>query len=455
MERTLNEPTISTSRRSFLGAATALSYSRIMGANERVRLGFIGCGLIGLRHIADFKLLPNADLAAVSDIYDARMDRGKADCGGAHVKTYKDFRKMLDDRDVDAVIISTPDHWHALQTIMACAAGKDVYVEKPMTLFVREGRWMTTASRRYNRIVLVGTQGRSGSHIKSVLTAVRGGDLGKIVSVRIGSFRNIMPGFGRPAPSNPPPGLDYDMWLGPAPARPYTPHRCLYHFRWFWDYSGGQMTNLGAHDLDFVHYLLQVKGPTAVYSSGGRFALEDDGETPDTQDAILDYPGFTVTVSIREASAGRQPGGTHFFGTNGQMAVGRSSYEIFPATRIAPEKQIPPWSNPPGHPQPDSVPPAPRTRARKEGEPGNEPMGAHARHFVECVKSRRRPIADVEDGHQVTTACHLANLSLKLGRKLRWDSGKEEIIGDQEASSHLVRPYRKPWDDVLRSFKLS
>jgi predicted dehydrogenase len=455
MERTLHESNASTSRRSFFGAATALSYSRIMGASERVRLGFIGCGLIGLRHIADFKLLPDADLAAVSDIYDARMERGKADCGGAHVRTYQDFRRMLDDKTVDAVIISTPDHWHALQTIMACAAGKDVYVEKPMTLFVREGRWMTTAARRYNRVVLVGTQGRSGAHMKNVRAAVRGGDLGKIVSVRIGSFRNIMPGFGRPAPSNPPPGLDYDMWLGPAPARPYTTHRCLYHFRWFWDYSGGQMTNLGAHELDFVHHLLQVKGPTAVYSSGGRFALEDDGETPDTQDAILDYPGFTVTVSIREASAGRQSGGTHLFGTNGQMSVGRGSYEIFPDTRMAPEKQIPTWSNPPGHPRSGDVPPAPRTRARNEGEPGIEPMGAHARHFLECVKSRRRPIADVEDGHQVTTACHLANLSMKLGRKLRWDPEKEEIIGDQEASSHLVRPYRKPWDDVLRSFKLS
>jgi predicted dehydrogenase len=426
-----------------------------MGANERVRTGFIGCGLIGLRHIADFKKLPGAELVAVSDAYDARIDRAKADCGGPDVRGYRDFRKLLDDKDVDAVVISTPDHWHALQTIMACAAGKDVYVEKPMTLFVREGRWMTTAARRHKRVVMVGTQGRSGPHMKNVIPAVRDGELGKIVSVRIGSFRNIMPGFGRPPASSPPAGLDYDMWLGPAPNKPYTLHRSLYHFRWFWDYSGGQMTNLGAHDLDFVHYLLRVKGPTAVYSSGGRFALDDDGETPDTQDAIFDYPGFTVTVSIREASAGRQRGGTEFFGTRGSMVVGRGGYEIFPDMRVAPEKQIPPWSNPPGHPQPDDITPEPRTRARKEGEPGGEPMGAHAQHFLECIKSRQRPVADVEDGHQVTTACHLANLSLKLGRKLRWDPEKEEIIGDKEASLHLVRPYRKPWDDVLRSFKLS
>jgi predicted dehydrogenase len=451
MDSTGNTP----SRRLFLGVMTAASYSRIMGANERVRVGFIGCGLIGLRHIADFKKLPGADLVAVSDIYDARIDRGKSDCGGANVRGYKDFRKMLDDKDVDAVVISTPDHWHALQTIMACAAEKDVYVEKPMTLFVREGRWMTTAARKYKRVVLVGTQGRSGPHMKEVVPAIRNGDLGKIVSVRIGSFRNIMPGFGRPPASDPPAGLDYDMWLGPAPKRPYTLHRCLYHFRWFWDYSGGQMTNLGAHDIDFVHYIMQVKGPTAVYSSGGRFALDDDGETPDTQDAILDYPGFTVVVSLREASAGRQRGGTEFFGTKGSMTVGRGGYEIFPDMRVAPERQIPPWSNPPGHPQADDMKGEPRTQARKGGEPRGEPMGVHAQHFLDCIKSRERPVADVEDGHQVTTACHLANLSMKLGRKLRWDADKEEIIGDKEANAMLSRPYRKPWDDVLRSFRLS
>ncbi len=444
---------ISTSRRAFLGAMTAASYSRVLGANDRARIGFLGCGLIGLRHIADFKKLPGADLVAVSDVYDARIDRGKADCGGANIKGYKDFRKLLDDKDVDAVIISTPDHWHALQTIMACAAGKDVYVEKPMTLFVKEGRWMTTAARKYNRIVQVGTQGRSGPHIKEVVPMIRGGHIGKVTSIRIGSYRNIMPGFGRPT-GPVPAGLDYDMWLGPAPKKAYTPHRCLYHFRWFWDYSGGQMTNLGAHDIDFVHYLLQVKGPTSVYSSGGRFALDDDGETPDTQDAIFDYPGFTVVVSLREASAGRQRGGTEFFGTKGSMLVGRSGYEVFPDTRVAPERQIPPWSTPPGHPQAVDVPRELRTEARKGGEPGGEPMGAHAQHFLDCIRSRQRPVADVEDGHQVTTACHLANLSMQLGRKLKWDPEKEEIIGDKEASSKLVRPYSKPWDQVLRSFNL-
>lgn len=451
----MDETNSSPSRRLFLGAMTAASYSRVIGANDRVRIGFIGCGLIGLRHIADFKKQPDAELAAVSDIYDARTDRGAADCGPG-AKKFKDFRKMLEDKGIDAVVISTPDHWHALQTIMACAAGKDVYVEKPMTLFVKEGRWMTNAARKHNRVVIVGTQGRSGPHIPEVAPALRSGELGKIVSVRIGSFRNIMPGFGKPPASDPPAGLDYDLWLGPAPKKPYTPHRCLYHFRWFWDYSGGQMTNLGAHDLDFVHYLLELKGPTAVYSSGGRYALQDDGETPDTQDAILDYPGFTVVVSIREASAGgRRGGGCEFFGTKGSMTVGRGGYELYPDMTIAPERQIPPWSNPPGHPQPAEVKAEPRTRARKAGEQGGEPMGAHARHWLDCIKSRKQPVADVESGHRVSVACHLANLSMQLGRKLRWDAEKEDVIGDKEASAKLVRPYRKPWDDELRSYKVS
>jgi len=445
---------MSSSRRTFLGAMTAASYQRVPGANDRVGIGFIGCGLIGLRHIQDFKQQNNAELVAVCDVHRPRVERGQADCGPG-ARGFHDFRKLLEEKNVQAVVISTPDHWHALQTIMACAAGKDVYVEKPMTLFVREGRWMTTAARRYKRVVQVGTQGRSGAHVEEVMALVRAGHIGKIHSVRIGAFRNIMPGFGRPPASDAPADLDYDLWLGPAPKRPYSLHRALYHFRWFWDYSGGQMTNLGSHDLDFVHLLLGVKGPTAAFSSGGRFALEDDGETPDTQDAILDYPGFTVVVSLREASAGRrQGGGTEFFGTKGSMVVSRGGFEVFPDMRIAPERQIPPWSNPPGHPQPADIKPEPRTQARGGKQSSGEPMELHARNFLDSIKSRQRPNADVEDGHQVSVACHLANLSFRLGRKVRWDPEKEEIIGDREASTHLVRPYRKPWDEALRSFKL-
>ena len=453
---------MSSSRRTFLGAMTAASYARVNGANEKVRIGFLGCGLIGLRHIADFKTLPDADLAAVCDVYAPRVENAQKLCG-SNPKGYADFRKLLDDKDVDAVIISTPDHWHPLQTIMACAAGKDVYVEKPMTLFIKEGRWMTTAARRYKRIVITGTQGRSGTHIQEAISMVRGGAVGKIHSVRFTSYRNIMPGFGKPADCDPPAGLDYDLWLGPAPKKPYNPNRGLYHFRWFWDYSGGQMTNLGAHDLDLVHFLLQVKGPKTCYSAGGRYALEDNGETPDLQDAIWEYPGFTVVGSLREASGSLRRGGggtaaslmgVQFCGTKGVIGVSRGGFEFAPDMKVVPEKQIPPWSNPPGHPQAANIEPTPYGEAKRVMGDQPEPMIHHARHWIDCIKTRKKPVSDVEDGHEVSVACHLANLSMKLGRKLTWDAEKEEFIGDKEANSHIVRPYRKPWDDVLRSFKL-
>lgn len=270
-------------RRAALGSLAAASYHRVLGANDRVQVGFIGYGLIGSQHVHDFKNQKDVDMAALSDVYQPRLEQGVAACG-PRAKGYPDFRKLLDDREIQAVVVSTPDHWHALITMMACAAGKDVYVEKPLTLFVREGRWMVDVARKHNRIVQVGTQQRSGPSYKKALEVIRSGYIGKVNSVRMSSYRNIMPGFGAPPDTTRPSDLDYEMWLGPAPARPYNPHRSIYHFRWFWDYSGGQMTNLGAHSIDIVQWIMQVQGPTAVTSSGGRFALEDNGETPDTQE---------------------------------------------------------------------------------------------------------------------------------------------------------------------------
>src|SRR2546426_3406923 len=279
---------MSVTRRSFLGAMTAAAGRGARGANDRVQVGFMGWGLIGAQHVYDLKNQHDVAPAALCDVYQPRLEEGLAACGPS-AKGYRDFRRLLDDKDIQAIVVSTPDHWHALMTIMACAAGKDVYVEKPLTLFIREGRWMVEAARRYNRVVQVGTQQRSGKHYQKAVEMLRAKYIGKIVSARMGSFRDIMPGFGAPADTTPPNDLDYDMWLGPAPKRPYNPKRSLYHFRWFWDYSGGQMTNLGAHEIDVVQWAMQVKGPAAVYSTGGRFALEDNGGNPDTQEALFEH----------------------------------------------------------------------------------------------------------------------------------------------------------------------
>ena len=444
---------LSSTRRAFLGAVSAASYHRILGANDRVQIGLIGYGLIGAFHTETFKRQKDVEMAAVSDVYQPRVEAGLVACG-PQARGYKDFRQMLENKDLQGVIVATPDHWHALMTILACAAGKDVYVEKPLTLFVKEGRWMVNAARRYKRVVQVGTQQRSGLHFQEARKLLREGVIGKIHSVRISSYRNVMPGFGAPPDGTPPSDLDYDLWLGPAPKRPYNPHRALYHFRWFQDYSGGQMTNLGAHNLDIVHWVMDVKGPKKVASVGGRLALTDDnGDTPDTQDAIFEYAGFTVSVSLREACGGwREP--FDFCGTKGAMALSRGGFEVRPDMKVHPANLIPNWSNPPGHPPRSKAEPTPWTPALKQKGSSDEQMELHVRNFIDCIKSRQRPIADVEDGHQVTTACHLANLSLKVGRMVQWNAEKEEIVGDREAAALLERPYRKPWDEVIRSLNL-
>jgi predicted dehydrogenase len=440
------------SRRRFVTGLTAAAYSRVKGANDRVQVGFIGYGLIGAQHVYDFKNQKDVDMAAMCDVNQPRLEQGVAACGG-NAKPYSDFRKMLDDKSLQAIVVSTPDHWHALLTIMACAAGKDVYVEKPLTVFVREGRWMVNAARKFNRVVQVGTQQRSGKHYQKAVDLLRSEYIGKVMSVRMASFRNIMPGFGSPEDAPVPPGFDYDMWLGPAPKRPFNPHRGLYHFRWFWDYSGGQMTNLGAHEIDIMQWAMRVDGPLSVSSSGGRFALKDNGETPDTQDALFEYPGFTALWSHREASAGTRAGaGTEYYGSMGSLRISRAGFEVIADPRIEPANAIPTFQgHPTGGPVRSQVKPDPWIQPMKETGSSPEQFDLHVRNFLDCIKSRQKPIADVEGGHRVATACHLANISLRVGRKLKWDSAAEQIVGDREASQYLDRTYRKPWDGVLRS----
>ena len=322
--------------------------------------------------------------------------------------------------------------------------------------------------------------------------------LGKIHSVKMGgSGRNIYPGFGKSETGNPPEGFDYDMWLGPAPKRPYQSHRGLYHFRWFWDYSGGQMTNLGAHSIDQLQYVMGVKGPTQVVSFGGRYALEDDGETPDLQEAIFTYPGWLMTMSVREANGYRDStrGGTAILGTKGDLILG--SNEIVSENKSNPVNLIPRFQGqqPVGGPQFDQTRPTPwiegasapaagrnagnagrgggagagagagrsggadRSAAQANPAPAvpagpglirnasneEEMFNANKRDWVDCIKSRNRPFCDLESGNRVAITCNLANMSLRLGgRTLKWDPEKMQIVGDKEAAAMCVRQYRAP-----------
>ncbi len=442
------------SRRAFVGGLTAASYQRVMGANERVRLGCIGCGIIAGHHLTHLKGMPDAEVLAMCDAYLPRAEKYVADFN-PKARAHQDFRRVLEDKDIDAVFICTTPHWHAMMTIMACAAGKDVYVEKPMTVFVKEGRWAIEAVRRYKRVVQVGTQQRSLPHYQKAATELLRGYLGKIVSIRSGSVRNIVPGWGKPPDSAPPPGLDWDLFLGPAPRHPYNPNRGMNNFRlqtgrWFWETDGGQQTNMGAHEMDIILWTLQVRGPTSVVSFGGRHAVDDYAEVPDIQESLFEFPGNVIAIfSYREVSVGGRPIPVlWFFGTKGGMNLSREGFQIYPDSR-----------NPEGE--------LPGSSPRAKREPWIEPlkmspasttyggMDLHERNFLDCVKSRKDPNATVEDGHYAATSCHLANLSLRLrGRTLRWNSEEEDFVGDREASAMLVRPYSPPWDRELRSLGL-
>jgi predicted dehydrogenase len=441
-------------RRSFLkavagaGLATAASQRRVMGANDRVRVGVIGVGLIGKRHLLDFLAEPDCEVAAICEVYTPRLEEGLAMADG-RASPERDFRRLLDRPDLDAVVVSTPDHWHAPMAILACAAGKDVYVEKPLTHVVREGRWMVQAARHYRRVVQVGTQQRSGAHYKRCVDLIRSGHIGELRSVRLAARRNVMPGFTEPVGRQPLSASDWDMWLGPAPYVPFEPTRCIYHFRWFWDYSGGQTTNLLAHDIDVVQWATG-EVPRAVAAMGGRYSLRGIGETPDVFEAVFGYPSFVATWSSCEVSAARGHG-LEFCGTKGTLTINRAGLEVLPDADIPPDAQIPQFTEPP---RPSSERPAgPRTPAITDSgyEQVRDQFKPHVRNFLDCVKSRQLPAADVEGGHRSVTSCHLANIASKLKRAVRWDPDKEDVVGDAEASALLTKQYRSPWDRELRA----
>jgi predicted dehydrogenase len=398
------------------------------------------------------------------DVYKPRLEEGLAYLENPNAKGYSDFRKMYEDKSIDGVVVSTPDHWHALLTIMACAAGKDVYVEKPLTVFIDEGKWMIQAMNKYKRVVVVGTQRNHNPGHQTAKKIFESGALGKIQMVKLGAGgRNVYPGFGRTPISDPPAGLDYDLWLGPAPKRQFQAHRGLYHFRWFWDYSGGQLTNLGAHSIAAFLLVTGAKGPTKVVSFGGRGALEDDGETPDLQECLYQFPNFLLTVGVREANGYRESAGSVILGTKGNLLLG--SNQVVPEMRRDPVNAIPRFvGHPTGGPVYTDAQPQPWIEAQP-GTGGRGPGGggggesledqmfnANKRDWIECIKSRKQPFCNLEMGHRTAIICNLGNMSLRLGgRTLQWDPDKEVIVGDKEAAAMCTKQYRAPWDGILRS----
>lgn len=426
----MNNPT----RREFTKAAVATGVAgtldpfRVLGANDKVNIALIGCGDRGLSVWKKFLTQPDVNPVAVCDVYEPFLKRALETAPA--MKTYQDFRQLLDNKEVEAVIIGTPDHWHAIQTILSCAAGKDVYCEKPLSLTVSEGRNMVNAARKHNRVVQTGSQQRSGLHYQKAVKLVQEGAIGAVHKISAGYTRNAMPGFkpieiGAELPKE----LNWDMWLGPAPSVPFDPFRCIYHFRWFWDYSGGQMTNWGAHNLDIARWALKAKGPMAVTAFGGRYEIKDGGQTPDVQEIIYQFPDCLVTWEGREVNRLRDEY-LVFHGTNGSLNIMREGFQILPEV----------WK---GRSNRNTTPAM--EGMQEKGDP-NQSQDTHIRNFLDCIKSRQKPVADVEEGHLTATMCHLGNIATRLNRMLKWDAEKEVFIGDKEANQMLSRPYRKPWD---------
>ena len=404
---------------------TAASYRRILGANERIRVGVIGTGNRGSQIWR--QVLSEADVqpAAACDVYEPHLENALSMAKG-EAKAYRDFRDLLEHRPLDAVLIATPDHWHAIQTIAACKAGLDVYVEKPLSLTVLEGRKMVEAARQAGRVVQTGSQQRSGPHYREAMQIVRSGEIGEVHHVEAGLERNSMPGFGTPADGKAPADFNYDMWLGPAPSRPYNPLRGLYHFRWFWDYSGGQMTNWGAHNIDIARWGLACEAPRSVSGCGGRYAIQDNGETPDVQEVLYELDEGVLTWSVRELNGTR---GAYlvFHGTKADLEVGRNGYSLRGQK----------WQR--------KDPPMVEDRESRPEGAQRALNGHHMRNFLDCIKSRQRPNADVEIGHKTAVFCHLGNIATRLGRTLSWNKATETFVADSEADEWLSKPYRDPW----------
>jgi predicted dehydrogenase len=396
------------------------------GANDKIRLGLIGCGGQGQVDLKCFFGNPEIDCAVMADIDDAHLANGIQLCADNNRKrpdTTKDFRRVLDRKDVDVVLIATPDHWHALPMVMAAQAGKDIYVEKPLAKTIDEGRAMVEAAKKYNRVVQMGSQWRSAPHIIEAAEIIKSGKLGKVSLARAWAFLDWLPSIGHVADGPVPAGVDYDFWLGPAPLRPFNANRFHFNFRWFWDYAGGLMTDWGVHLLNMVSMGLPPENPKSVMAAGGKFILDDDSETPDSLVTVYDYASCQV---IWEHRAGLNNGlnsrswGVEWHGTEGNIILNDAGYELVTEPKKA---------NLPSH--------------KQKGQ--GDPRPAHVRNFLDCCKSRQQPALNLETGHRVSTLAHLGNIAYRTGHKIVWDDVAEKVVGDHEADKLVSVKYRKPW----------
>ncbi len=406
-----------------LASAGLLADSRASAAppNDRIRHAVIGLGGQGRAHASVFESFDDCDVVAVCDVDPERRSAAAGELPDPdRVAQIEDYRTILDDPDINTISIATPDHWHTPIALMALRAGKHVYVEKPCTHNVREGVLLTAAAEKYGKCVQHGTQSRSGEGIRDAIAFLREGKLG---TVRMAKAINhqLRPPIGRAPEVDPPPGVNYDLWLGPAPLRPFTANRWHYNWHWFWDYGTGDLGNDGIHQVDVARWGLGVSLPQAVSASGGQLFYDDDHETPDTQVVTFEYEGCYLLYEMRlwtNYLLEGQDNGTVFYGDKGTLEVGRQGCEV---TFIGQPKEL---------------------------IGGGGDLAANIRNFLDCVKADDPSglNAPVSEGAVSAALCHLGNIATRVGHRLQFDAGTMTCVGDEQANHLLTREYRQGYE---------
>ena len=403
--------------------------------SDQVRVGVIGVNGMGFSDLGSILKIPEVECGALCDVDDSVLNRRAAEVErntGVKPSLYSDFRALLEDPDIDAVIIGTPDHWHCLMMVMACEAGKDVYVEKPLANSIGECDLMIAAAEQYGTVVQAGQWQRSGAHWSDAAAYVQSGEIGRIRLVKAWAYQGWMKAIPVKPDGPVPEGVDYDMWLGPAPDRPFNPNRFHFNFRWFWDYAGGLMTDWGVHMIDMVHYAMGDAGPKGVAANGGKFAYPDDAsETPDTLQATFEFDDYSMlwehATGIDLGPYGRNHG-VAFIGNRGTVVADRQKWEIIPETENIDRKLS------------YLTKPMPVQQRRDDGG-----LDAHMVNFVECIKTREQPKCSTPVAARAAVTAHLGNIAFKTGRRLMWDDATQAFPGDEEANAMLVPAYRSPW----------
>ncbi|SDF62506.1 Gfo/Idh/MocA family protein [Chitinophaga filiformis] len=405
------------------GLVSALPASlRAVAPSDKINVAAIGINGMGWADLTAILKNPYAQCVALCDVDKNVLDKraGELAQKGQNVKTYSDYRKLLEDKTIDAVIIGTPDHWHCLQMTDAVSAGKDVYVEKPIGNSIAEINAMVAAQERTKRVVQVGQWQRSQQHFKDAVAFVHSGKLGQVRLVKAWAYMGWMHSIPKQPDGNPPAGVDYASWLGPAEKRPFNPNRFHFNFRWYWDYAGGLMTDWGVHLLDYALLGMKAQHPVSVMAAGGKFAYPDDAaETPDTLTTVYQFDGFNIqwehAIGIDGGPYGRDHG-IAFIGNNGTLVLDRGGWEVIP------EK--------------GKMEAVPRTKSVDNG------LDKHAINFLDVIKSRKLEDLNtpIQAGAHVATVAQLGNIAYKTGRKLNWNGAKEQF-DDASANKFLAAEY--------------